>query len=85
VKLSNDKFKIEDFDIGVLVTYSGPPITKTHNLFLISKNDSGVISSTDIGIITKTNTFLCVCDILFQQYGFIIERISMKYLKIIIL
>lgn len=68
---------------GDLVTYNGPPILFPPKWELIVKNDNGIINFEDIGIIVKSDLFLCVADVYFDQIQTTIGRISFKYLTVI--
>lgn len=66
---------------GDLVQYFGPPILNPPRWDLIVSNDSGIINSTEIGIIIESDKLLRIADVFFQKNQIIIERITFNRLK----
>ena len=68
------------FVLGDLVYYTGPPVLFPAKWDLIVSNNNGIINEEDVGIIIKTDDFLRIANVFFQENEVLLERISYSHL-----
>lgn len=73
----------QDFLLGDLVYYIGPPIVSPLAWETIIENDNGIVSRNDIAVVIDVDCFLKIADLFFQRQERQISRISFKYLKLV--
>ena len=73
----------QNFLLGDLVYYIGPPLVGPLSWESIIENDNGIVNRNDIAIIIDANYFLKVADLFFQRNRREVERVSFKYLKLV--
>lgn len=73
----------QDFLLGDLVYYIGPPILNPLAWESIIENDNGIVSRNDLAIVIDIDYFLRIADLFFQRQERQIDRISFKHLKLV--
>jgi hypothetical protein len=73
----------QDFLLGDLVYYIGPPIVGPLTWETIIENDNGIVSRDDLAIVIDIDYFLRIADLFFQRHERQIHRISFKHLKLV--
>lgn len=68
------------FIVGDLVHYVGPPLISPLNWELIIANNNGIVSDDDLGVVVKSDHFLRIADVFFQENEILVNRISFKNL-----
>jgi hypothetical protein len=68
--------------LGDLVYYVGPPVLNPLRWSYIVENNNGIISTSDLGVVIETDSFLRIANIFFQRQEITLERVSFKQLRI---
>lgn len=73
----------QQFLLGDLVYYIGPPLVGPLSWESIVENDNGIVNRNDIAIIIDADYFLKIADLFFQRNKRQVERVSFKHLKLV--